>query len=511
MENLRLGERLALAYGAVVALLLALLGVMVVQAGQVRATTEALVGEQAERLALAREWRQNILVNSQRALALGMGATPEMKNFFEAEMKSVTARTSVIQKRFAELETTPEGLAVQARLTEVRQRYLAARGKLMGAAEQGSTATAVAAGQFVDVTKAYVAVADDLVRHQESRQEAMGADTLATLGRASAWFLGVLLACVAVAVLSGWWLTRSLARPLQSVQAVARAIAQGDLTQVIHAPGRAETAELLRTMDEMQQALRRLVGEVRQATDSIGTASHEVASGNADLSARTEQTASSLEQTASSMEQLTTTVRQSADAARTANQLASSAAEVAQRGGTVVQQVVGTMGEIHQASRKISDIIGVIDGIAFQTNILALNAAVEAARAGEQGRGFAVVAGEVRSLAQRSADAAREIKGLIGASVERVESGSALVSQAGTTMEELVQSVRRVADIVGEISAGAADQSQGIGEVNQAVSHLDQMTQQNAALVEQSSAAAESLREQAGRLGTLVSAFRLQG
>ena len=267
----------------------------------------------------------------------------------------------------------------------------------------------------------------------------------------------------------------------------------------------ATTRKLLTALRHVEQSIQ----QVRQAADSIRTASGEIASGNADLSSRTEQTASSLQQTASSMEQLTGTVRHSADAAAQANQLASSAAVVAQRGGSVVSQVVATMDEIHASSKKIADIIGVIDGIAFQTNILALNAAVEAARAGEQGRGFAVVAGEVRSLAQRSAEAAKQIKALIGTSVDKVEAGSKLVGDAGATMSEIVASVQRVSDIIGEISAAAAEQSQGIGQVNTAVTQLDQMTQQNAALVEQSAAAAESLKDQAQRLAQVVGTFRL--
>ncbi|NUP88094.1 MAG: chemotaxis protein, partial [Burkholderiaceae bacterium] len=249
--------------------------------------------------------------------------------------------------------------------------------------------------------------------------------------------------------------------------------------------------------------------EIRQTADSIQVASTEVATGNQDLSQRTEQAASNLQQTASSMEQLTATVRQSADAAAQANQLAASAAEVAQRGGQVVQQVVTTMDAINASSKKIADIIGVIDGIAFQTNILALNAAVEAARAGEQGRGFAVVAGEVRSLAQRSAEAAREIKALIGNSVDKVETGSRLVTDAGSTMNEIVASVQRVTDIIGEITAASSEQSAGLGTINVSVVQLDQMTQQNAALVEESAAAAESLRDQASRLAGLVATFRL--
>jgi methyl-accepting chemotaxis protein len=321
------------------------------------------------------------------------------------------------------------------------------------------------------------------------------------------------MALVAVALAAGsliaWRITRGVTRPLGRAVAVAERIAEGDLTSEVRAERDDETGRLLQAIASMQDRLSALVGHIRLAADAIETASSEVASGNQDLSQRTEQAASNLQQTASSMEQLTGTVKQSAEAARQANQLASSAAEVAARGGSVVSDVVTTMDQITHSSKKIADIIGVIDGIAFQTNILALNAAVEAARAGEQGRGFAVVAGEVRSLAGRSAEAAKEIKSLIGASVERVETGSRLVAAAGATMKEIVGSVQRVSDIIAAITASSAEQSEGIGQVNTAVTQLDQMTQQNAALVEEGAAAAESLKEQAQRLAQMVGTFRV--
>ena len=306
-----------------------------------------------------------------------------------------------------------------------------------------------------------------------------------------------------------WQLSVGMKRRVAQASDVAEKIAAGDLGTQVPIEGRDEFLPLLHQLQNMQGALRRVVGQVRTSSDSIATASTEIASGNQDLSQRTEQAASSLQQTASAMEELTGTVRQSADSARQASQLASNAADVAQRGGEVVSRVVATMGEITASSKQIADIVGVIDGIAFQTNILALNAAVEAARAGEQGRGFAVVAGEVRSLAQRCAAAAKEIKQLIGSSVEKVQSGSALVGDAGATMSDIVQSVQRVADIVGEIVVAAEQQSQGIAQVNDSVAKLDQMTQQNAALVEESAAAADSLKSQARSMTDVVKVFRL--
>ncbi len=319
----------------------------------------------------------------------------------------------------------------------------------------------------------------------------------------------LMLAATVAALLMAWRMQRKLVSEIGKAVAVSEAVAAGQLTAIQPSASRDEVGDLLNALGRMVDQLRSSMQSVRNATDHISTASQEIASGNTDLSQRTEQAAGSLQQTASSVEQLTGTVQQTADSARSAHQLASSASQVAQRGGEVVSQVVATMNEINTSSRRIADIIGTIDGIAFQTNILALNAAVEAARAGEQGRGFAVVASEVRNLAQRSAEAAREIKSLIGASVDRVETGTRLVADAGSTMVEIVASVQRVSDIIGEISAAAAEQSSGIGQVNHAVSDLDHMTQQNAALVEQSAAAAESLREQASTLTAVLGRFEL--
>ncbi|RJF98693.1 methyl-accepting chemotaxis protein [Noviherbaspirillum saxi] len=314
---------------------------------------------------------------------------------------------------------------------------------------------------------------------------------------------------VGLAAFIGMWLIRAISNPLNEAVRIARSVSSGDLSQKIEIKSNDETGQLLAALKVMTDSLSHTVGQVRIGTDTIGVASREIASGNADLSSRTESQASSLEETASSMEELTSTVKQNAENARQANQLVVSASDVAMRGGTVVGQVVDTMGSIKESSRKIVDIIGVIDGIAFQTNILALNAAVEAARAGEQGRGFAVVAAEVRNLAQRSAGAAKEIKSLIGDSVEKVDVGSKLVDEAGKTMGEIVESVKHVADIMNEITAASDEQSAGIEQVNQAINQMDEMTQQNAALVEQAAAAADSMQIQASTLAQAVAVFKL--
>jgi methyl-accepting chemotaxis protein len=319
--------------------------------------------------------------------------------------------------------------------------------------------------------------------------------------------LGLLAILAGVAI--AWHITHSITQPIKHAVEVAQTVADGDLSGRIEVSSQDETGQLMRALQHMNDSLAKVVGEVRSGTDSMATATSQIAAGNQDLSSRTEEQASSLEETAASMEELTSTVRQNADNARQANQLALTASSVAVKGGDVVSQVVETMDAINSSSHKIVDIIGVIDGIAFQTNILALNAAVEAARAGEQGRGFAVVASEVRSLAQRSAAAAKEIKVLIDDSVSKVEQGSLQVGEAGKTMQEIVSSVRRVTDIMGEITAASQEQTAGIEQVNQAIAQMDQVTQQNAALVEEAAAAADSLQGQAGHLSQVVSVFTL--
>jgi len=316
---------------------------------------------------------------------------------------------------------------------------------------------------------------------------------------------------LAMAAWLGFLLIRAITRPLDEAVKLARAVAEGDLTQRIDVHSTNEIGQLMQALKDMNESLVKVVSQVRTGTDTVATASSQIAAGNLDLSSRTEEQASSLEETASSMEELTSTVKQNAENARQANQLVVSTSEIAVKGGEVVGQVVDTMASIKDSSRKIADIIGVIDGIAFQTNILALNAAVEAARAGEQGRGFAVVASEVRNLAQRSASAAKEIKSLIEDSVGKVDAGGKLVDDAGKTMEEIVTSVKRVTDIMSEIAAASQEQSSGIEQVNQAIAQMDEVTQQNAALVEEAAAAAESLQDQAGKLTEAVSVFKLEG
>jgi methyl-accepting chemotaxis protein len=510
LNNFRVGTRLAAAF-AVVLLLTALtafvgawrLGASAENIGQMTSQTVA-----KERL--VSEWYRNLNAGVRRVSAIAKSKDPSLEAYFAADAKSSSARANEIIKALEAYPNDEQEKALMARISEQRAPYQAVRDGISKAKREGkedeverliATFPAVS-GAYLDAMRNYLAYQAKVIDETGARIQAHAAS-----GRQTVAVLGV-LALVAGALLA-WQLSRSITAPLGQALAQARAVADGDLTQRIEVRGRDEVAGLLQALNDMQSRLVGLVGQVRHGVDSVGTASEEIARGNVDLSQRTENAAANLQHAASSIEQFTGTVRQTADSARTANQLAVSASSVAQRGGSVVAEVVTTMDEINASSKKIAEIIGTIDGIAFQTNILALNAAVEAARAGEQGRGFAVVASEVRSLAQRSAAAAREIKVLIGASVDKVESGSRLVGEAGSTMNEIVASVQRVTDIIGEISAATGEQSTGIGQVNQSVAELDRSPQQNAALVEQSTAAAESLKEQAGRLAAVVAAFRL--
>ncbi|NKI93160.1 methyl-accepting chemotaxis protein [Rhizobacter sp. SG703] len=511
LNDVRVGARLGGGFAVTLALLCLIMVVGVWRLSTIAQATQQMMAEPLAKERLATEWARNVSIGATRGKAIAKNADGTLEALFSEEAKASTVRANEIIQALKAFPTTSEEQLLLDRIGEARKTYLAARDGLMAAKRAGNAeeATRIYESSFQVASPAYIAAMTAYVDHQRKNIDVMAKqiDADAARGRLLIGVTGC-LALVFGAVFA-WLLTRSITVPVAEAARLADAVTGGDLSRRVTAEGRDEIAGLMRSLGKMNASLRDMVTQVRQSADSIQVASGEVATGNQDLSARTEQTASNLQQTASSMGHLTGTVKQTADSARTANQLASSAQGAAGKGGEVVSQVVSTMNDIHASSKKIADIIGVIDGIAFQTNILALNAAVEAARAGEQGRGFAVVASEVRSLAQRSAQAAKEIKSLIDASVDKVDSGSRLVADAGQSMTEIVNSVRRVTDIIGEITSAASEQSDGIGQVNTAVTQLDQMTQQNAALVEQSAAAAESLKEQALRLSGVVSVFRL--
>ena len=453
-------------------------------------------------LADARRYEKDMLLNATDPAAIAKYRA----KWVAVSERSLSETNALVAASTGDVAKAAERLLVP--LKAYADKAKPAFAQLDGTPDSAIAATATIAKATVHAHEAE-GVVSELNKLLQAVKDQYLAQSAATV-RQSFWLSGLslLLAVVLVAPLTLLNM-HSICSPIDAARRLAERIATGDLSTPVTDSGADESARLLKALDAMQSNLRTIVGQVRQSAESIQVASAEVASGNTDLSQRTEQAASNLQQTAGSIEQLTSNVRQSADAAAQANQLASSASAVAQRGGQVVSEVVSTMNEINSSSKRIADIIGTIDGIAFQTNILALNAAVEAARAGEQGRGFAVVASEVRSLAQRSAEAAREIKTLIGTSVDKVETGARLVQDAGSTMNEIVASVQRVTDVIGEITAAAAEQSSGIAQVNGAIGSLDQMTQQNAALVEESAAAAESLRDQAQRLNGMVATFVL--
>jgi methyl-accepting chemotaxis protein len=513
IAKLRIGQRLGLAFALLIAAALAIAAFARLGLASVEAEFQLLTQDRLVKIEQLHELKNNVnqIAGAVRTLLIVTDDTLK-----KAEVDTVkTARTAsatLIQKLEASLDST-KGKALLAATAEARGSYVAATDQViaLGLAHKPAEAAKLLTDELRPKQDAFLNRLDALVDYQRGLVAEAEKAVDGTVARMGLMLLVVAgLAAVAGAALA-WAITRSITGPIATAVRLAEAVAAGDLRTQIDARGGDETAQLLAALKRMNDSLARTVAQVRGNADSVATASNQIAQGNADLSQRTEEQASNLQQTAASMEQLTATVKQNAETARQASQLAGSASAVAAQGGAVVGQVVATMAGIADSSRRIADIIGTIDGIAFQTNILALNAAVEAARAGEQGRGFAVVAGEVRSLAQRSAEAAREIKSLIGSSVEKVDSGSALVGDAGRTMQDIVTQVQRVADLINEISAASNEQTQGIGQVGDAVAQLDQVTQQNAALVEESAAAAESLKHQAAQLAQTVAVFTLAG
>ena len=513
VSRLKIGARLGTAFGAVLVLTL-MVGLFSVS--RLGGVNEATADINNNWLVATRElgsYNSSITAIRRAEALLAMTAHVEAHDKIEEDIRSRQARSEQIFKRYEATVTTDEEREIVKAIVAARGRYFDALGKIIAASRSaGSKRDEVIAVWLGDNRTSFFALLETIesaVEFQTQGAEAAYKASQAAYGQTRGVVIGLLVGALALGAALAWVITRSITQPIATAVRVAETVAAGDLTSEVRVYAADETAQLLVALKKMNDGLVGIVGQVRNSSDSIATGSAQIATGNADLSQRTEEQASNLQQTAASMEQLTATVQQNADTARQAKQLATSASAAARQGGEVVHRVVATMDVISQSSKKISEIIGVIDGIAFQTNILALNAAVEAARAGEQGRGFAVVAGEVRSLAQRSAQAAKEIKTLIGESVEKVEHGSQLVGEAGRSMDEIVVQVNRVSDLIAEISASSAEQSSGIGQIGDAVTQLDQVTQQNAALVEESAAAAESLRHQAASLAQVVLVFKL--
>jgi methyl-accepting chemotaxis protein len=500
LTNIRIGVRLGAAFAAVLALMAVMIAVGLVELARID-SDKNVMRDAAYKHQLAQQWLGAIASNAVRTHARVKATTPADEQFFASGMKTASARVTAIQQEIEPLITSVEGKRLFNAVGAARKEYASSRDEAFAAKAAGSAQLgALVEGKLMPAMNRYVAAVQQVADYQESLVAGANAAIDATYTQAHMLLLAIGVVALGLGALLAWVLTRSITTPLARALTIAETVAGGDLTGTISSDARDEVGQLLRALATMNTSLLATVSEVRVGTDTISTAAREIAAGNLDLSVRTEQQASSLEETAASLEQ-------NADNARQANVLAVSASEVAVRGGAVVADVVTTMASINSASREIVDIISVIDSIAFQTNILALNAAVEAARAGEQGRGFAVVASEVRTLAHRSATAAREIKALIDNSVRQVDAGGKLVGQAGQTMEEIVASISRVTGIMSDIAHASAEQTLGIEQINAAITQMDEVTQQNAALVEEAAGAAAALEAQAASLAHVVGAF----
>ena len=511
IANIKIGKRLGIGFMLILAMTVVIATVGIWRLNEVATSTRAMMAEPLTKERLITDWYGLNFASIRRTAAIVKSSDPALGPYFKEDSAASVKRAAELLKQIEPLISGEQEKVLFAKILEQRKLYSASRDGAVKAKADGDVegAAKILDGSFTPAAKVYQDLLQELVTLQRVSIDATAKQIDASAVQDTSVITMLTLFAVAFGVLCSWLLTTGITRPLRQALALAETVAAGDLTHSVATTAKDEMGALLTALGNMNNNLVDIVSQVRGGTDSIATASSEIAAGYLDLSSRTEQQAGSLEETASSMEELTGTVKQNADNARQANQLAITAAGIASRGGAVVAEVVATMGSINESSRKIVDIISVIDGIAFQTNILALNAAVEAARAGEQGRGFAVVASEVRNLAQRSSQAAKEIKGLIDDSVSKVGAGARLVDQAGATMEEVVASVKRVTDIIGEISSASTEQTHGIEQVNQAIAQMDHVTQQNAALVEDAAAAAGSLQDQATGLAQVVSVFKL--
>jgi methyl-accepting chemotaxis protein len=511
MNNLKIGTRLGFGFSLILLLLVAMTSIGILRLSSASDKTDEMINVKIRDERLTAEWGKIIEVNAARTTGAFMVRESADQKKLETLMAESSGRATQIQDQIGSTIDDDQLKPLFKQVLDTRKAYTDFRKAVFAAKNAGDLekATKIYEGDMTQSRIQYLAALKNFVDKQAALLDASAAEIQQQYrsGRTLLIMLG--LAAIVMGVFAAWWITRTITQPINEALKVAETVSSGDLTSDIQVNSNDETGQLMHALKTMNTNLVNIVGQVRNGTDLIATASTEIAAGNQDLSSRTEEQASSLEETASSMEELTSTVRFNAENARQANELAINASEIASRGGSVVGEVVSTMGSINDSSRKIVDIISVIDGIAFQTNILALNAAVEAARAGEQGRGFAVVASEVRNLAQRSASAAKDIKGLIDDSVQKVQIGSELVDKAGQTMEEIVQSISRVTQIMTQISNASEEQSIGIAQVNDAITQMDQVTQQNAALVEEAAAAAESMQEQSAKLADVVSVFKL--